>query len=506
MSKGSGEFKAGLEIDISVLGDENTKKTMEAVTSSVQTLEKHIDLANKLNLKRLSENTNSTIGSLINGFTSLALKIAGVKKVYEELMKAFETSASLEAIRELKVKPVLQKSGGSAYQEGVEKKYSAMATELSIANFSKNTPSEYLSQMQQLMQVKGLEPYKTIEKEDGTKERIFDEDSFNRLRFVLEQVSKFVLASGKLGQNVNFKDVTQMLASYSQTGQKLDSQSVVTMLNDMLKYFNDIPSVISSVTQQNISMQRYAPSTKNAIKERVEANVATGNVSGGSEAYDQLIQSVKSALKKEENYFIFKNLFDGITPKIENIDKIIYERGAFGAIKELKKLSKDVLTGIHGNTKFSAEEVDVARELFGGGSRFESFYNHPGGGYYPTEDPTVKSQAGFKDYVSGFLSLQNLFNLHETQIGQDAVNAFKNPPVRQSFDAFGRDLAEKNANTNQTQTQQNQVQPTQKVDVNVKIDASADMQEWIRIETEKKYGIPTYPIDRFNTMISNNNP
>ena len=505
MSKGSGEFKAGLEIDVSVLGDENTKKAMEAITSSVQTLEKHIDLANKLNLDRLSKNTNSTIGSLINGFTSLALKIAGVKKVYEELMKAFETSASLEAIRELKVKPVLQKSGGSAYQEGVEKKYSAMATELSIANFSKNTPSEYLSQMQQLMQVKGLEPYKTIEKEDGTKERIFDEDSFNRLRFVLEQVSKFVLASGKLGQNVNFKDVTQMLASYSQTGQKLDSQNVVTMLNDMLKYFNDIPNVISSVTQQNISMQRYAPSTKNAIKERVEANVATGNVSGGSEAYDQLIQSVKSALKDENNYFIFKNLFDRITPGMQNIDEIIKKKGVFGIIKEFKNLPQDVFASVQGSTGLSADKSDVIRKILGGGSMVEDIFNYPGGGYVPTKRATVESQAGIKDYVSGALSLP-LFNLHETQIGQDAVNAFKNPPVRQSFDAFGRDLAEKNANTNQTQTQQNQVHQTQKVDVNVKIDASADMQEWIRIETEKKYGIPTYPIDRFNTMISNNNP
>ena len=216
-------------------------------------------------------------------------------------------------------------------------------------------------------------------------------------------------------------------------------------------------------------------------------------------------------MESEENSPFTQKLIKTINPKAQNWDKIFNEIGLEGVLNKITTLPAELLQSLVSNTTLASSirnPEDLVALMFGGNKSFTGNLGNIGkviGTVVP--ENKEKIDKNLIEEVQTFFDFMR--NISRTTIYgkvQKDVELFEQGIGNKKPISERLKEQEKQTTNKQHVPQQDQVHQTQKVDVNVKIDASADMQEWIRIETEKKYGIPTYPIDRFNTMISNNNP
>ena len=110
-----------------------------------------------------------------------------------------------------------------------------------------------------------------------------------------------MLNAKNIGQNVNFNDVFGMLTSSSVTKNSLDPKTLNNFFNTMLNSpsLSNLQDVISSVTQLNKEMGKYAPQIDEVLNTVIALNEATGTI-GGAERYMETVGQIRSFFASNE--------------------------------------------------------------------------------------------------------------------------------------------------------------------------------------------------------------
>jgi hypothetical protein len=362
-------------------------------------------------------------------------------------------------------------------------------------------PTDYANQIWQLIQLKGLQQYKTIKNEDGTTSTVYNENAFADLKKLLDDVGNFMLKAKQIGQPVDFQNAMGTITSTFVTRNPINVNDVSAFLATTLSSdkINNIQDILTSIQDLNKEMGQYAPNMNEVLSTIIAMNEATGTI-GGAERYTDAVQRIKGFFGNKEFEGFQAKLINSISVKSKNIDELINEVGVSGILKHIGGLSKEGLASLFSGTSIQGITAERLMEMMLGGNYvglLGNLNNVSVKGVVPPTEETFFNKVG---------------NLTNTIRNFDANKRYIDPNYRQKMDSIHskqrekfykdfpilKNLAPDSITPVNKQKSQPQMQnQNQNVKVTVDVKTNDEFEKWFKVSV---------PFNQQTQNLSNQNP